>query len=205
MRRRRFYRVHMTLPLQGSPATSEGVDSPEPLHIATRRVMVNAGIGERYVATGLDLLLLIVLCPLVLGALAVLLRGWWPVGALFAALAYLGVAWSGGQSPGMRAVNIRLVCVRSGRAPGMGRALARAAFVLPPVVALLLLADAGIAAESFSSREPVVYAAMAVLVVGLANELWAVVDPQRRAIPDRVTGLALVRQGEREVRVVQTN
>jgi len=37
---------------------------------------------------------------------------------------------------------------------------------------------------------------MAVLVVGVANELWAAVDPQRRAIPDRLTGLALVREGQ---------
>ncbi len=195
----------MTLPLHRIGTTSEAAEAPEPLQFTARRVMVNAGLGERYFATALDLLLLIVLCPLVLGALAVILRGWWPAGALLAAVSYLALAWSDGQSIGMRAVGIRLVCVRSGRAPGMMRALARAAFVLPPVVALLILADAGIAGESFSSREPVVYASMAVLVLGFANELWAFVDPQRRAIPDRITGLALVRDRGREVRVVQTS
>lgn len=194
----------MTLPLNPTgTAPKRAQASAEPFQFAARRVLVNAGLGERYVATLLDLLVLIVLCPLVLGALAVILRGWWPVGALFAALSYLGLVWSGGQSIGMRAVNIRLVSVRSGREPGMLRALARAAFVLPPVVALLVLADAGVAAGSFASREPVLYAAMAVLVIGVANELWALVDPQRRAIPDRLTGLALVRDGEREVQVVQ--
>lgn len=196
----------MTLPLNRTGTAPEPAEAPaEPLHLAARRVLVNAGIGERYVATILDLLVLIVLCPLVLGALAVVLRGWWPVGAVFAAFAFLGLAWSGGQSIGMRAVDIRLVSVRSGREPGMLRSLARAALVLPPVVALLVLADAGVAADSFTSREPVLYTAMAVLVVGFANELWALVDPQRRGIPDRLSGLALVRDAERDVRVAQTS
>jgi len=132
----------MTLPLHHSGSASEAI-APGALQISTRRVMVHAGLGERYVATAIDLLLLIALSPLVLGALAVFLRGWWPVGALVAALIYLAMTWAGGQSIGMRAAGIRLVCVRSARAPGMGRAFVRAALLLPPVVAALVLADAG--------------------------------------------------------------
>jgi len=187
----------MTLPLHHSGSASEAI-APGALQISTRRVMVHAGLGERYVATAIDLLLLIALSPLVLGALAVFLRGWWPVGALVAALIYLAMTWAGGQSIGMRAAGIRLVCVRSARAPGMGRAFVRAALLLPPVVAALVLADAGIGGTGggFTSQTAVVYAAMAALVVGVVNELWAAVDPQRRAIPDRLTGLALVREGQ---------
>jgi uncharacterized RDD family membrane protein YckC len=196
----------MTLPLHHPGTTAETIVSTDRLQISTRRVMVNASFGERFLAAGLESILAILLCPLVLGAMAVFMRGWWPVGAVLTALAYLTLAWASGQSFGMRAMGIRFISVRTGRAPGMGRAFVRAALTLPPVVAALLLLDAsfGGATGGFSSQASVISIAMFVLVVGIANELWAFVDPQRRAIPDRLSGLAAVREGQREVRIVQS-
>jgi hypothetical protein len=145
---------------------------------------------------GLEAALYVAVSPVTLGALAVFLRSFWWAGALALALGYLGTAWAMGESAGMKALGLGLVDCRTGRAPGLRKGFMRAVLVLPPFVGAFLLADAHLGdAAGFSGQPNTQLAALCLIGAGVLSEAWALFDPHRQALYDRLCGLALVRTG----------
>ncbi|MCC6381041.1 MAG: RDD family protein [Dehalococcoidia bacterium] len=163
------------------------------MFVSPRRVpLAVAGPGARTGAAAADVFLYVVASPFALGASAVVLRAWWPLGALAIALAYLVLGWAGGQTPGMRLTHTRMVALRTAQEPGVGRALVRALLVLPQAVAAFLLADSVFAAGSLPSEDVFVAASLTVLLAGAVDQAWALFDPLGRALHDRVAGVVIL-------------
>lgn len=151
-----------------------------------------AGVGARTGAAAADVFLYVVASPFALGACAVVLRDWWPLGAFGIALAYVVAGWASGQTLGMRLTHTRMLAVRSAQAPGGGRALARALLVLPQAAAAFLLADSVFAPGSLPSEGLTVGVSLVVLAAGAADQAWALFDPLGRALHDRLVGVVIL-------------
>jgi uncharacterized RDD family membrane protein YckC len=113
-----------------------------------------------------------------------------------AAIAYLTLGLRSGQTLGMRAVDVHVRVAATGRPPGLGRSLCRA--VLALVFALAIL-DADVALRGrpplggFSELEQTVLdVAVAVAIVAVLGKLWALVDPARQSVWDRLFGLVFL-------------
>ncbi|MCC7363275.1 MAG: RDD family protein [Dehalococcoidia bacterium] len=164
-----------------------------------RRGLTVASQRDCLASVTIDLLAGVAACPFVLPPLALVLRGWWPAGALIAAHLFLAVFWAMGRTPGMYLVGTRLADAATGRDPGFGAGLSRAALLLPAAVALFLLADASLPHPTAPfSRQPVVlWSSLAVLGAAVFSHTWALYDREGRALHDRLCGLVVVRDAGR--------
>jgi hypothetical protein len=113
-----------------------------------------------------------------------------------AVVAYLALGLRSGQTLGMRGVELHTRVVETGRAPGPARALGRA--VLGVVFALAFVnAYFGLRGEApvqglSDAEETVLDLALIVVAVALAGKIWALVDPARQTLWDRVFGLVVL-------------
>jgi uncharacterized RDD family membrane protein YckC len=111
---------------------------------------------------------------------------------------YFGLFWSrDGQTVGMRTTNIQMVDTRTWDPPGWIRALLRG------FVAVLTFIACGVplVAAFGDGPNPALVAAVALSFAALAliGHLWALRDPRRQSLQDRLFGLAVVKakpQGE---------
>jgi uncharacterized RDD family membrane protein YckC len=112
---------------------------------------------------------------------------------------YFGLLWTRtGQTVGMRTNNIKMVDTRTWEPPSWIRASLRG------LVAILTFAGCGLVllsgfADASASR------AVATLVIGLSiaalaliGHLWALRDPRRQSLQDRLFGLAVVKSKPQE-------
>lgn len=93
--------------------------------------------------------------------------------------------WHRGQTLAMRAWKLRLVSVKGGSLPWQ-RALARYACTL-------LLLGGALVAALWLREHPRSAVAWALLLPGLVSVAWALFDPERQTLYDRITGAQLVR------------
>jgi uncharacterized RDD family membrane protein YckC len=110
-------------------------------------------------------------------------------------LLYFAVPWTrSGRTVGMRTNHITLVSERTRKPPGLARASLRAlvavityaAFWFPIIV---LFSDASVDAWAYT----MIGVALTIVALALVGHLWALFDPQRRSLQDRLFGLTVVR------------
>lgn len=111
-------------------------------------------------------------------------------------LGYFFLSYAWGRTPGMWVLGLRLVDLRSGGPPGLGRALLRSllllVFLLAPLV--LLMFGFGDRPGGLSAADvTVIYLLLAVFVLGALGHLWMVVDGRRQSLQDKLLGLTVVR------------
>jgi uncharacterized RDD family membrane protein YckC len=116
--------------------------------------------------------------------------------AVSAIVAYFTFLLRSGHTLGMRALDIHVFAHGSGREPGLPRSFARGLLALGLGVAVLNAYSylrgwepvAGLSATERAVGEVSVVAA----AVAILGELWMLVDPERRTLWDRLTGLVVV-------------
>lgn len=112
-----------------------------------------------------------------------------------APLAYFFLSYAWGSTPGMWALGLRLVDLPSGRRPGLGKALVRAALLIVFVLVALALASFGFGDRpgGLSAVDlAVVYLLLTAFVLSAGGHLWMVVDARRQSLQDKLLGLAVV-------------
>ena len=111
-------------------------------------------------------------------------------------VAYFALFWQTGSTLGMRALDIELLCARTGKQPGLVRAAARALFALAHggatyIVFFVTVSDPPAGGYSSTDRA-ITVVAFAVYVVGGLGKLWMFVDSRRQTAWDRLFGLLYV-------------
>jgi uncharacterized RDD family membrane protein YckC len=152
----------------------------------------SARFGPRLLASLIDWCICL-LIPFILAGLFVSVL--WLVIVPLSVVAYFAFFLSGGRTPGMRAASLREVDRRTGRAPSVGKALARSLVALLQAVAffaLFNLAFSDTPSGGYSAADFAVLAA-SVLVASssLVGHLWMFLDRERRTLLDRFFGLAV--------------
>jgi uncharacterized RDD family membrane protein YckC len=114
------------------------------------------------------------------------------LGMLLVPVLYFGLFWSrSGQTVGMRTTNIQVVDTRTWEPPSWIRASLRGFVALLTFIALGLPV---VAAFGDGPADPALIGAVALSLVALAliGHLWALRDPRRQSLQDRLFGLAVV-------------
>lgn len=119
-------------------------------------------------------------------------------GLALAAAAEMIAAW---QTVGMGSNNIQMVDTRTWEPPSWIRAFLRALVAVLTFIAcwLLLVVAFSDAPESNSRAAAIAAVAIAFAALALIGHLWALSDPHRQSLQDRLFGLAVVKtkpQGE---------
>lgn len=161
-------------------------------HTSTRGA---AGIGTRALAFGIDLMIYVAAAPFTIGLTALILRPWWPLGAIAIGLGYCAVSASCGQSPGMRLVGVHLIDARTGHCPTVRQSLLRSLLVVVPLGAAFTLLSAPIPSPTdpaMGMRSAVLVFCMLFIGLGLIDHLWAYGDRERRTLHDRLSATAVL-------------
>lgn len=114
---------------------------------------------------------------------------------VLAPLGYFALFYASGRTPGMWALGLRLVDLRSGRRPGLRKALLRAVLLTVFVLAALALLAFGFGDRpgGLSAVDlAIVSLLLTVFVLSAAGHLWMVVDARRQSLQDKLLGLAAV-------------
>lgn len=175
---------------------SSAVISPSP---ADRDVQV-ASLSARTVAAVIDYVVLVgvsyTALPLVLRLVP--LRGTACLAFQVLLLAsYFAILWTAGGTLGMRAVHLRMVARRGGRAEFFGRSVARTVLTFPSggaAAALALIAWVALIGETptGANRLPGIERVLVLLGIAsvwLAGSLWMLTGQGREPLHDRITGL----------------
>ncbi|MGI8925203.1 MAG: RDD family protein [Tepidiformaceae bacterium] len=153
---------------------------------------VCAGQLDRLASLAADVVLYVLACPVAVGAAALLLRPFWPLGAAAIFLGYLAFGRASGQTIGMHLMGIRLIDTRTGRSPSFGQALASAACCTLVTVSLFVLLQYWFGALPATFALPALGVSVATLAAAAVNHLWALADVRGRTLHDRLTGLVVV-------------
>jgi uncharacterized RDD family membrane protein YckC len=118
------------------------------------------------------------------------------VAAVGVILAYFTGFLASGHTLGMRALDIHVRSGATGQPPGLGRAFLRSllglGFAIGALNAYAYLQGTSPVGELTSVQEAVGRAAVGVVVVAAAGQLWMLADPSGRTVWDRLTGLVVV-------------
>lgn len=173
--------LHATIPFRSSSSAWE-LASP-------------ASTLERTLARIADIALFVVTAPATIGFAALVLRPLWPLGALAIAFGYCWWSYASGQSLGMHLLGIELRDETGGR-PHLIRAAFRAAAILAPLTALLVLASS-VVPDPNGAAEPLsgfaAWSAGILVALGVADYLWMLGDPRRQALHDLLGRTFVVR------------
>lgn len=162
-----------------------------------------AGTWRRFAALAIDVVILafaelMLLTPLalVVQALGVSDDYDGPIAEAVLFFVYFAVAWSVGQSFGMRILGIRLERLEGEGPPGPQRGLIRAGLGVPPLLALFFLLAFKLPEESqYASTVDAVLlpAALLVLFAGLVARLTMIRHPHHQSLVDEAAGVVVVR------------
>jgi uncharacterized RDD family membrane protein YckC len=118
------------------------------------------------------------------------------VAALGMIVAYFSGLLASGHTIGMRALDIHVRAVATGKAPGLGRAVLRSLFGLAFAVATLnaysYIQGKPPLGEFSTFEETAGRVAVTVAVAGGIGQLWMLIDSAGRTLWDRLTGLVVV-------------
>jgi uncharacterized RDD family membrane protein YckC len=150
-------------------------------------------VGQRFFASLVDWIICVFVPFILAGLFASVL---WLAIVPLCVVAYFAVFLFVGRTPGMQAASIRIVDRRTGRAPSVGRSLARTLVALLQAAAFWALfvfvfsdtLDSGYSANDFA----VLAASLLVALSALVGHLWMFFDRERRTLLDRLFGLAVV-------------
>jgi len=173
--------LHATVPLRSSRTTWE-LASP-------------ASALERGLARVADLAAFVLTAPATIGLAALLLRPFWPLGALAIAFGYCWWSYASGQSLGMHLLGIQLRD-EAGGPPHIGRAAFRSAAIVAPLTAMLALASA-IVPDPNGQTAPLnpiaAWGAGGLAAFGLIDYLWMIGNERRQALHDVIARTVVVR------------
>ncbi len=102
-----------------------------------------------------------------------------------------------GTSPGMRLAGIKLVEVRTGKAPGFGRSLIRGGLLLVLIGSWLLLVLIGWGGGSSNMSNAVALLLnvdYVIFLVSFFGHLWIAWDRKRQTLQDKIAGVIVVRR-----------
>jgi uncharacterized RDD family membrane protein YckC len=172
------------------------------MDVASGAPSASARFGARFLASLLDWVICFLIPSVVIagfGLLAPSVAVLWVVLVPLLVVAYFTVFLCRGRTAGMRAASIRVVDRRTGRPPGVGRALARSLLALLQAAAFFALLNLAVSdrpAGGYSSADVAVLAASLVIAAtSLVAHLWMFVDRERQTVLDRVFRLVIERRG----------
>jgi uncharacterized RDD family membrane protein YckC len=165
-----------------------------------------AGFWRRLVGFVVDWLLCFVLPSVVSSLLllgigystrSTLLDGLWMVFLAVVIFCYFTYFSLRGASPGMRVAGIKLVEVRTGKAPGLRRSLIRGALLTILIGSwfLLILLGWGGGSSNMSNVAAILLNVVYVLfLVSFFGHLWIAWDRKRQTLQDKLAGLIVLRR-----------
>jgi uncharacterized RDD family membrane protein YckC len=112
-------------------------------------------------------------------------------------VAYFMLYWAAGSTLGMRALDIELVDLDTGRPPSRGKTLVRAcvAFVLAIAVNNVYLVVASEPLHGYTTfQRAIIGASIALFGVAVAAKAWLFLDERRQTLLDRVFGLVYLEE-----------
>ncbi len=119
----------------------------------------------------------------------------WGVFVVSSVLGYFTYFLARGQSLGMKAVGIHIVNPRTGRPPGVARALVRSFLALVFAASAFLLASFGFSdapqSDLSSTDLAVIYSSVFVFLAGVLGRLWMIWDPKRQTLQDKLSGVVV--------------
>lgn len=189
---------------QAKPRVTTQHPAPEPID---REPMPDAaGFWRRLIGFIVDWTLCFVL-PSLVSSLVLLGLGYstrsalidslWMLFLAAVILSYFTYFSMRGASPGMRLASIKLVEVRTGKAPGFGRSLIRGSLLLVLIGSWLLLILIGWGGDSSNVSTSVsilLNIDYVVFLVSFFGHLWITWDRRRQTLQDKVAGVIVVRR-----------
>jgi uncharacterized RDD family membrane protein YckC len=116
--------------------------------------------------------------------------------AVLIGFGYFAIGAYSGGTLGARAMRLRVVDVRTGRTPGIARALARGCCSTLLVVSGITMAMFGFSDEptrGYSDLELRIIAALGIaFALSVVARLWLVADLEGRTLTDRIAGVAVI-------------
>ncbi|OGO50954.1 MAG: hypothetical protein A2148_02355 [Chloroflexi bacterium RBG_16_68_14] len=112
-------------------------------------------------------------------------------------LGYFTYFGARGQSLGMKVLRIQIVGAKTGKTPGVARALVRSALALVLGASVFVLAVVGFsdAPAGYSAADLVgIYGAVAGFVGGILGHVWMLLDRRNQTLQDKVSGVVVLRR-----------
>jgi uncharacterized RDD family membrane protein YckC len=170
-----------------------------------------AGFQQRFMASLIDWVICYVATYTLLFPVALLVSGdraWWISALGYIPDAAIPVAYftkflARGQSPGMRAVGIRIVSATTGEAPGRTRAFAKAILATAFYPTIVPLASYGFADPGPGGYDTadlaILCSILALFAAGLLARLWIMRNPKKQTLVDKVAGVVVIARRQEEV------
>ena len=162
--------------------------------------LVAIDVGARVTALAIDVGIFIIAAPFVLGLCAVVLRDYWPIGAVAVAALYVGGSWAAsGKTLGMHLLGVRLVDERSGHPPSTLQVFVCTALTLPPLVGGAVLLNSALVPGPSAVPQSALLLSGGAFAMGLISMAFSFVDGGRM-LHDRMCGVVTVREDRRASR-----